>query len=112
MVYTDNDFLGPENNRVFPQIKPEVNPDYLLSSNYIGPSYLFRVNVMEEIGGFDESTGGFLHWDFQLKLFENFTSEEVERIHGIYYHLSRNWKSDISGKFKSLFGEKRVEKLF
>jgi GT2 family glycosyltransferase len=47
VVYTDHDHRDKFDKPVNPQLKPDWNPDYFLSVNYIGRSVLFNTRVLQ-----------------------------------------------------------------
>jgi len=47
VVYTDHHYRDKSNKPVDPQLKPDWNPDYFLSVNYIGRSVLFNISVFQ-----------------------------------------------------------------
>ena len=42
LIYWDEDVILPSGKRTSPHLKPDFDPDYLLSYNYIGPNLAFR----------------------------------------------------------------------
>lgn len=47
MLYSDHDQLDSKGKRGRPQFKPDWNPDFLLSSDYIGPAYVVPANFWQ-----------------------------------------------------------------
>ncbi|MDG1206678.1 MAG: glycosyltransferase, partial [Pseudomonadales bacterium] len=75
VVYTDHDHRDKFDKPMNPQLKPDWNPDYFLSVNYIGRSALFNIRVFQTeypvfMGNYDDVA-------FQL-LASLFADEELD----------------------------------
>jgi GT2 family glycosyltransferase len=48
IVYADNDTIDAKGNRKKPEFKPDWNPDFVLSKNYIGENFVIHRNFLEK----------------------------------------------------------------
>lgn len=84
LVYTDEDKMDEEGNRLRPTFKPDWSPDLLLNHNYITHFSVFREKILGEIGGFREGTEGSQDYDLILRFTER--TRNIHHIHKILYH--------------------------
>jgi GT2 family glycosyltransferase len=75
VLYTDEDKLDEQGNRVEPYFKPDWSPDYLLSLNYVTHLLVVRRRVLEALGGVRRGFDGAQDYDLLLRL-----SEHTDRI--------------------------------
>ena len=53
LIYTDEDLCDEKGERFFaPRMKPDFNPDFLRSINYICHLVMVRKSLAEEVGSF------------------------------------------------------------
>lgn len=69
-IYSDEDKLSVEGERVAPFFKPAWSPTLLLSCNYVTHLAAARRSLVAEIGGFHSSTVGSQDYDLFLRLAE------------------------------------------
>jgi GT2 family glycosyltransferase/SAM-dependent methyltransferase len=84
LIYTDEDKLEPDGQRVEPFFKPDWSPDLLLSMNYITHLSVFRRSLLEEIGGFRLGLDGSQDYDLLLRASER--ARRIAHIPQILYH--------------------------
>lgn len=78
-IYSDEDKLSVDSKIHFePFFKPDWNPDYLRSINYIVHFSVIRNSVIKKIGGFRSKYDGAQDWDLFLR-----AARETEKI----YHI-------------------------
>jgi len=84
VIYTDEDKLGPDGHRSFPNFKPDWSPDLLLSYPYLGHLTVIRRRIAEEIGGFRPEMDGSQDFDLMLRATER--ARAVTHIPRVLYH--------------------------
>ena len=65
-IYTDEDKIDMDGNRMDPFFKPDWNPDLILSQNYICHFLCIEKEILVDVGGFDETLNGCQDWDVIL----------------------------------------------
>ena len=80
MIYSDEDRLDRQGQRVEPFFKPDWSPEYFLSTMYTCHLGVYRRQLIEDIGGFRSRFDGSQDYDLVLRL-----SERTDRI----YHLPK-----------------------
>lgn len=88
MIYTDEDKCDESGEKFSdPNMKPDFNPDYLNSTNYICHMLVARRSLVNEIGGFHKEFDGAQDYDFILRLSEK--ARAIYHIPKVLYH----WRS-------------------
>lgn len=92
IIYTDED-LTDETGRRFlsPRFKPDYNPDFLCSVNYICHIFAVKKYIMDEVGGFRSEYDGAQDWDLILRCCEK--SEHIGHVPRILYHWRAHQES-------------------
>ncbi|MFQ9152807.1 MAG: glycosyltransferase [Blautia sp.] len=71
LIYTDEDLCDEKGERFFaPRMKPDFNPDFLRSINYICHLVLVRRSLAEEVGLLRKQCDGAQDYDFLLRCIE------------------------------------------
>ena len=83
-LYSDEDKLSPEGNRIAPSFKPDFSPEYLLGVMYVGHALCVSTHVARTIGGFDPRYDGIQDYEFFLRLSEH--TRRIGHISRILYH--------------------------
>ncbi|QNM06872.1 glycosyltransferase family 2 protein [Qiania dongpingensis] len=92
VVYTDEDKVSTDLKRYFePNFKPDYNPDFLCSNNYICHFFVARKEIAEEIAGFDSKFDGSQDHDFIFRCIEK--ARKVYHIPKILYHWRMHMNS-------------------
>ena len=84
LIYSDEDKLDFDGNRVLPHFKPDWNPDLLLSLNYICHFVVAKANLVKELGGCRSEFDGAQDYDFLLRLTEK--TNNIHHIPKMLYH--------------------------
>lgn len=84
LIYSDEDKMDIEGNRLEPFFKPDYSPDYLDTNNYICHFTVIKKDIADEIGGFREGVDGSQDHDIILRAIAE--SENVAHIPKILYH--------------------------
>lgn len=83
-IYTDEDKITNINNRFSPYFKPDFSPETLAVHNYITHLVVFKKELLEEVGAFDEEFNGAQDFDLVLRLTEK--AKNIVHIPKILYH--------------------------
>jgi GT2 family glycosyltransferase len=67
LVYADEDRVNEYGRHSDPFFKPDWSPEYLLATNYIGPTAFVRAKVIREVAGFREDFGEAADYDLALR---------------------------------------------
>lgn len=86
LIYSDEDQLDGEGQRLLPHFKPDFNLDLLRSSSYIGGLALVRHELFAELGGFDPALLGAEEHDLYLKVYEKVGKSGIGHIPDVLYH--------------------------
>lgn len=84
LIYSDEDKMDLEGNRLEPYFKPDYSPDLLDTNNYICHFTVIKKSIADEIGGFREGLDGSQDHDIILRAAE--AAEQVVHIPRILYH--------------------------
>ena len=85
LIYTDEDLCDEKGERFFaPRMKPDFNPDFLRSINYICHLVLVRKSLAEEVGLLRKQCYGAQDYDFLLRCIEK--TDRVYHIPKVLYH--------------------------
>jgi O-antigen biosynthesis protein len=83
-IYSDEDKLDLNGERVEPFFKPDWSPDLLMSMNYICHLTVLRKSVLERAGGFRPGYDGSQDYDLFLRATE--LTEHIAHVPKILYH--------------------------
>lgn len=89
MLYSDEDKLTPEGERVEPYFKSDWDPVLMLGQNMFSHLGVFETALLNEVGGFRIGFEGSQDHDLVLRCSERVSSEEIVHIPHILYH----WRS-------------------
>lgn len=85
LIYTDEDLCDEKGECFFaPRMKPDFNPDFLRSINYICHLVLVRRSLAEEVGLLRKQCDGAQDYDFLLRCIEK--TDRVYHIPKVLYH--------------------------
>ena len=85
LIYTDEDLCDEKGECFFaPRMKPDFNPDFLRSINYICHLVLVRKSLAEEVGLLRKQCDGAQDYDFLLRCIEK--TDRVYHIPKVLYH--------------------------
>lgn len=92
IIYTDEDLTDETGKRFMsPRFKPDYNPDFLCSVNYICHIFAVKKSIMDEVGGFRSEYDGAQDWDLILRCCEK--SERIGHVPRILYHWRAHQES-------------------
>ena len=84
LIYTDEDKIGAGDKLIQPNLKPDYDPDFLNSVNYICHLTMVRRELLEETGLLDPAFDGAQDYDFILRCTEK--TGAVYHVPKILYH--------------------------
>jgi len=84
LIYSDEDKLDMEGNRLEPFFKPDYSPDYLDTNNYICHFTVIKKSIVDQIGGFRSGLDGSQDHDIILRAIAQ--TDKVVHIPRILYH--------------------------
>lgn len=84
LIYSDEDKLTLDGERIEPFFKPDWSLDFLLSANYICHLGIYRKSIIDEIGGFRIGYEGSQDYDLVLRFIEK--TSNIFHISKILYH--------------------------
>jgi glycosyltransferase involved in cell wall biosynthesis/2-polyprenyl-3-methyl-5-hydroxy-6-metoxy-1,4-benzoquinol methylase len=86
ILYTDEDKLSIEGRRVWPYFKCAYNPDLMLSHNLICHFGVYRLDLVQAVGGFREGFEGAQDYDLALRIIERIKPNQIQHIPRVLYH--------------------------
>ena len=86
LIYSDEDKINGNGERVDPHFKPDWNPDLLLSQNYICHLAAIRRDVIEQVGGCRSGFEGAQDHDLLLRVTHSLSDFEIAHISQVLYH--------------------------
>ena len=84
LIYTDEDKIGVGEVYMQPNMKPDYDPDFLLSVNYICHITCIRRSLLEETGYLDPAFDGAQDYDLLLRTVEK--TDRIVHIPKVLYH--------------------------
>lgn len=84
LIYSDEDKMDMQGNRLEPYFKPDYSPDLLQTNNYICHFTVIKKAIADEIGGFREGLDGSQDHDVILRA--AYAAERIVHIPKILYH--------------------------
>ena len=97
IIYTDNDYLGNDGNRINPFFKPAWSPYLFFSMNYLSPLCFIRKEIFNKLS-LNEISSSALHYEIILKAIE--ISKKIK-------HVSLPLCSVLQKSFSNNFLEKK-----
>jgi glycosyltransferase involved in cell wall biosynthesis len=85
-IYSDEDKLNQEGNRIDPHFKPDWNLDLLYSQNYVSHLGVYKTDILKRIGGFRLGYEGSQDYDLLLRYSREIGHENIFHIQKVLYH--------------------------
>ena len=95
IFYSDEDRLSASGRRHSPFFKPDWNPEYLLSSMYLGHLTVYRRELVRRVGRFRPEFDFSQDYDFALRATE--LAQEIVHIPHVLYHWREHPTSGSAG---------------
>lgn len=86
VVYSDEDKLSPDGQRVDPYFKPDLSRELLWGQNVVSHLGAYRRDVVTEVGGFRPAFDGSQDYDLALRVIERVGIERVVHVPEVLYH--------------------------
>ncbi|MEZ4754622.1 MAG: glycosyltransferase [Bdellovibrionota bacterium] len=86
LIYSDEDKINTAGVRHLPYFKPDLNPELLLSQNFICHLTVIEKSVVDKLGGFRKGVDGAQDWDLVLRVIDEVGQDKVFHIPHILYH--------------------------
>lgn len=86
LIYSDEDKLDQDGNRYGPYFKTEWNPDLFFSQNMFSHLGVYRLSLIEKIGGFRKGYEGSQDYDLCLRCLPFVKPEAIRHIPKVLYH--------------------------
>lgn len=86
LIYSDEDMLNELDERIFPYLKCDWNPDLFLSHNFVSHLSVFKTNLLQELGGFRNYYAEACQYDLILRVIECIEFKHIQHIPHILYH--------------------------
>lgn len=99
--YSDEDKIAEDSRLLSPYFKPDWNPLFLESQNYICHFSVIRSDKIREVGGFRLGYEGSQDWDLFLRLAKHLPQGSIRHIPRVLYH----WR-EIEGSVAKNIGQK------
>jgi GT2 family glycosyltransferase len=89
LIYSDEDQINEEGQRLNPHFKSDWNPSLILSRNYFNHLGVYRRSLVKSVGGFRIGFDGSQDYDLVLRCAERTSPDRIRHIPHILYH----WRS-------------------
>ena len=86
IIYSDEDKITEDGNRLDAYHKPDWNPQLALSQNFVSHLGVYRTDMVRQIGGFREGYEGSQDYDLMLRMAERISPSQIRHIPAILYH--------------------------
>lgn len=96
MIYADDDMVDREGLRNAPRFKPDLNPDLLFSTDYIG-SYFVSKAAFLRAGGYPKRCAGGERYDIALRVLDSSGEVAIGHIADVLYHVPSTVPREAEG---------------
>lgn len=86
LIYSDEDMISPQGERLYPHFKCEWNQDLFYSYNMLSQLTAYHASVIKETGGYSEEHAGAQDYDLALRVIELLKPREIVHVPRILYH--------------------------
>ncbi|MDD3761407.1 MAG: glycosyltransferase [Acidithiobacillus sp.] len=86
IIYSDEDKIDAEGQRLDPYFKPDFSYDLFLGQNMISHMGAYRTSAARAIGGFRPGYEGAQDWDLAIRILERIRPEQIRHIPRVLYH--------------------------
>ena len=108
LLYSDEDKLDVDGQRVEPFFKPDWSPDLLLSMNYVAHLTVLRRSLVEAAGGFRRGFDGSQDYDLLLRVTEQ--TARIAHIPKVLYHWRKAAGSVATGHAAKPFAQAAAQR--
>ena len=100
LLYSDEDKLDAEGERIDPAFKPDWSPELLLAQNYVCHLLAIRTELIRTVGGMRIGLEGSQDHDLVLRVSELISPERIRHLPFILYHWRAIGGSTATGDAK------------
>lgn len=100
MLYADEDHVDESGVRSRPMFKPEWDPEWLRTRNYVLHPVAVRTAFLRENGGLRTGLDGVQDWDLLLRIAEKAAPATIEHIPHVLYHWREHRGSTAAGIYE------------
>jgi glycosyltransferase involved in cell wall biosynthesis len=100
MVYADEDYVDEVGVRSRPMFKPDWDPEWLRTRNYVLHPVAVRTSFLREIGGLRTGLDGAQDWDLLLRIAETAHPSTIEHVAHVLYHWRVHSGSTAAGIYE------------
>jgi glycosyltransferase involved in cell wall biosynthesis len=86
LLYTDEDKINENGQRVDPHFKPSWNLNLLYSQNYVSHLGVYKASIVKKIGGFRQGFEGSQDYDLLLRYSREIDHSNIIHISKVLYH--------------------------
>ena len=86
VIYADHDELDLRGHRSNPRFKPDWDPDFAMSANYLGRAIVFRAGLLRSLGGFGPQANGDCVYALVRRCAAAGSEVRVRHIPAVLYH--------------------------
>jgi GT2 family glycosyltransferase len=101
LIYSDEDKISEQGNRIDPHFKCDWNLDLLYSQNYVSHLGVYKTEIVKNIGGFRLGYEGSQDYDLLLRYSREINQKNIVHLPKVLYH----WRM-TEGSTASSSGEK------
>ncbi len=98
LLFTDEDLIDEQGQRVRPLCKPGLDRELLLSQNSVCHLLVVATNEVRAVGGFRTGVEGAQDWDLVLRLLERLTDRQISHLPQVLYHWRVTPSSTAGGQ--------------
>lgn len=106
LIYSDEDKINEKGLRFDPYFKCDFNRDLFYSHNMISHLGVYKREILEELGGFQEGFEGSQDYDLALRVLECVQTQNIIHIPRVLYHWRRHSSSTASGTASKPYAQK------
>ncbi len=95
IIYSDENHISPEGERIDPFFKPDYSPDLLMTCHYMVHFMVYKASLLHELGGFRRGFDGSQDYDLVLRAVEK--TSQIHHIPRLLYGWRNIATSTASG---------------
>lgn len=97
LLYGDEDYVDADGRRSRPILKPDWDPEWLRTTNYVLHPTVVRTDFLRRIGGVRSGIDGVQDWDLLLRIAEHASRRQIVHVPEILYHWRLHGGSTAAG---------------
>ena len=97
VFYSDEDKLDRDGRRHSPHFKPDWNPEWIRTTNYVMHLCMMERSCVESVGGLNEAVDGAQDWDLLLRVAERAGDDAIVHVPRVLYHWREGPGSTATG---------------